>query len=209
MSNSPDFFFENNTGQNNVIGIDEAGCGPWAGPVVAAAVMFFDYSNHEKWNYLNDSKKLTAIKRQEYFKKITLASNEIIYGIGIASVDEIDKLNIGGATRLAMERAVAALTIPPSIALIDGIRAPNLNIPMQLIKKGDSLSLSIAAASIIAKVTRDAIMRTLDQAYPQYGWANNAGYGTPQHIQAIHAHGINEQHRKSFAPIKNYITEAA
>lgn len=209
MSRNPDFFFENNTGKNNVIGIDEAGCGPWAGPVVAAAVMFFDYSNHEKWQYLNDSKKLTAIQRQEYFKKITLASNEIIYGIGIASVNEIDTLNIGGATRLAMKRAVSALAIAPSIALIDGIRAPKLNIPIQLIKKGDSLSLSIAAASIVAKVSRDAIMRTLDKAYPEYGWAHNAGYGTPKHTQAIQEHGITEHHRKSFAPIKNYIKEAA
>lgn len=209
MSNIPSFFFENNTKQKNVIGVDEAGCGPWAGPVVAAAVMFFDYTNHEKWQYLNDSKKLTPSQRQEYFKKITLASDEIIYGIGIASVNEIDKLNIGGATRLAMERAITALTNPPSIALVDGIRAPNLKIPVQLIKKGDSLSLSIAAASIVAKVSRDAIMRTLDKAYPEYGWGNNAGYGTPQHINAIQKHGITEHHRKSFTPIKNYLKEAA
>jgi ribonuclease HII len=209
MSNSPNFLLENSCGKTRVVGIDEAGCGPWAGPVVAAALMFFDHSNYEKWQNLNDSKKLTVSQRQEYFKKITLASDEIVYGIGIASVDEIDSLNISGATLLAMERAVSALSIQPEIALIDGIRAPKLDMPIQLIKKGDSISLSIAAASIIAKVSRDAIMRTLDKAYPQYGWGNNAGYGTAQHINAIQEHGITEHHRKSFAPIKNYIKEAA
>ena len=207
--NSPDFSFEKNTGKINVAGIDEAGCGPWAGPVVACAVIFFDYSDSCKWNYLNDSKKLSPARRLEYFNTITLASNDLAYGIGIASVSEIDNLNIGGATRLAMERAVANLETVPTMALIDGIRAPKLDIPIQMIPKGDSLSLSIAAASIIAKVSRDAIMNKLDKIHPQYGWANNAGYGTPQHIKAIHDHGITEQHRKSFAPIKKYIQEAA
>lgn len=207
--NSPDFSFEKKTGKINVAGIDEAGCGPWAGPVVACAVIFFDYADSVKWNYLNDSKKLSPAKRLEYFDKITIASKDLTYGIGITSVEEIDNLNIGKATRLAMERAVANLKITPTMALIDGIRAPTLDIPIQMITKGDSLSLSIAAASIIAKVSRDDIMNKLDKIYPQYGWAKNAGYGTARHINAIKEHGITEQHRKSFAPIKKHIQEAA
>lgn len=205
----PDFSVEVNSGVNNVAGVDEAGCGPWAGPVVAAAIMFFDFSDAKKWHGINDSKKITAKKRELFFNKIT-SSNDLFYGIGIACVEEIDSLNIGKATTLAMQRAVNNLKKEPSLVLVDGIRKPDLGMmDIKMIKKGDSISLSIAAASIIAKVTRDNIMQELDKKHPQYGWKKNAGYGTAQHIKAINEFGITKEHRKSFAPIKKYITEAA
>lgn len=209
MNNAPDFTFEINAKKNNVIGIDESGCGPWAGPVVAAAVMFFDYSIVDRWVGINDSKKLTRLKREEYFRKITSSYEEVTYGIGIVSVEEIDEAGIGAATKIAMERAVSELdTFAPKVALIDGIRAPNLPMPIQLIKKGDCLSISIAAASIIAKVTRDGIMRELDKQYPEYWWVKNSGYGTAQHIKALQEFGITEQHRKSFSPIQHFIRKS-
>ena len=203
----PDFCLERECQYQKVAGIDEAGCGPWAGPVVAASVIFFEY-NEALWQGLNDSKKLSKIKREQYYAQLT-SSTQLAYGVGITSVDEIDELNIANATCLAMERAVSALPIEPEFALIDGIRKPKINIPLSLVVKGDSLSLSIAAASIIAKVTRDQIMTSLGEEYPEYGWCQNAGYGTALHQHALKCYGVTPHHRKSFAPIRQLLNEAA
>lgn len=203
----PDFSFEQALPAQKVAGVDEAGCGPWAGPVVAAAVVFLKYDKI-LWADLNDSKKLTAQKREKCFEAL-IHSPWLVYGIGEASVNEIDLLNIGQATRLAMERAIAALPIQPQHALIDGIRKPSLNFPITMIVKGDSLSLSIAAASIIAKVTRDKIMQELDKKYPMYHWSKNAGYGTVLHQEALKHHGVTIHHRQSFAPIRALLKEVA
>lgn len=203
----PDFSFEKNLYSQKVAGVDEAGCGPWAGPVVAAAVMFFEYIE-EKWSNLNDSKKLSAQNRKNYFEQLT-NSPSLIYGIGLASVEEIDELNISNATCLAMKRALISLSIQPDYVLVDGIRKPLIDIPFTMIIKGDALSLSISAASIIAKVTRDQIMSDLEKDYPEYCWSKNAGYGTVLHQEALKKYGVTLHHRKSFAPIRALLGEAA
>ncbi len=203
----PDFSFEQKTQSQKVAGVDEAGCGPWAGPVIAAAVLFLKH-DQSLWVALDDSKKLTALKRDKCFEALT-NSSQLVYGIGSASVDEIDEINIGKATRLAMERAIANLPTEPEHVLIDGIRKPSISMPATMIVKGDRLSLSIAAASIIAKVTRDKIMQELGKDYPMYHWSRNAGYGTALHQDALKNHGITPHHRKSFAPIKALLGEAA
>lgn len=203
----PDFFFEKKFHLKKIAGVDEAGCGPWAGPVIASAVIFSEY-DQVFWANLNDSKKLSSQKRQEYFEMLTHSSS-IIFGIGSASVEEIDELNIANATRLAMKRAIEDLSVPPEHVLIDGVRAPSINIPFTMITKGDSLSLSIAAASIIAKVTRDQIMRDLSKDYPMYCWSKNAGYGTALHREALKKYGLTPHHRKSFAPIRALLGKAA
>jgi ribonuclease HII len=203
----PDFSFEQKIESQKVAGVDEAGCGPWAGPVIAAAVMFFEY-NQQLWGNINDSKKLTAQKREHCFEVLTNSAS-LVYGIGSASVEEIDSLNIGNATRLSVERAIAALPIQPEHVLIDGVRKPSINIPLTMIVKGDSLCLSIAAASIIAKVTRDRIMTDLAKNYPMYYWSRNAGYGTALHQEALKNYGVTPHHRKSFAPIRALLGEAA
>jgi ribonuclease HII len=187
-----------------VAGVDEAGCGPWAGPVVASAVIFFREKVPEKlFHLIRDSKKLSKRKREDVFKQLIMGRDDfLLYGIGNASVEEIDQSNIGQANRLAMQRALQNLPLTPHTALVDGIRNPGFQIPTQLVVKGDQLSYSIAAASIIAKVERDKIMDQLDQDYPQYGWAKNAGYGTAQHITALQKYGITPHHRQSFAPIR-------
>ncbi len=203
----PDFSFEKRLYLKKIAGIDEAGCGPWAGPVVASAVIFFEY-DQTTWTDLNDSKKLTSQKRQKCFE--TLVNSPLItYGIGSASVDEIDELNIANATRLAMKRAIKDLSVQPEHVLIDGIREPSINIPFTMITKGDGLSLSIAAASIIAKVTRDRIMNDLAKDYPMYHWSKNAGYGTALHQEALKKYGPTPHHRKSFAPIRALLGEVA
>ena len=131
------------------------------------------------------------------------------YGVGLASVQEIDQLNIARATCLAMERAILALYEKPDYALVDGIRKPQIDIPVKLIIKGDGISLSIAAASIVAKVTRDHIMAEIGEMHPEYGWAKNAGYGTSFHQNALKCYGITPHHRASFAPIRKLLDEAA
>lgn len=186
-----------------VAGVDEAGCGPWAGPVVAGACLFL---NREKpvllLKQINDSKKLSAKKREAIFQELMqLPQDQFCYGVGIADVDEIDKFNIGQATRLAMQRAMAELIPSPMVVLVDGIRKPDLAQQTINIVKGDEKSYSIAAASIIAKVTRDRIMRQLDQKFPEYGWSQNAGYGTAKHRAALDQFGVTSHHRRSFAPI--------
>lgn len=179
-----------------VCGVDEAGRGPWAGPVVAAAVIL-DPGNIPAG--LNDSKKLTEARREALFDPI-MASAKV--GVGIISAARIDELNILKATYAAMGEAVKALPRVPSLALIDGNRAPQLHCASETIIGGDAKSLSIAAASIIAKVTRDRMMHALHMAYPQYGFAAHKGYGTAFHAAALRAHGVCPEHRKSFAPIR-------
>lgn len=178
-----------------VAGIDEAGRGPWAGPVVAAAVILDPMHIPQG---IRDSKTLTAGKRAALFNALHDAA---MIGIGEASVAEIDRLNILQASMLAMQRAVAALPVKPIHALVDGNKAPLLTCPASCLVKGDSISLSIAAASIIAKVSRDNHMRQLAEAFPHYGWERNAGYGTDAHQAGLRRHGVTPHHRRSFAPI--------
>ncbi|MFZ4125231.1 MAG: ribonuclease HII [Rickettsiales bacterium] len=203
MSITPSFFIEAECNVSPVCGIDEAGRGPWAGPVVASAVIF---KTHELPAGLNDSKKLTAAAREALYATI-MANCHV--GVGEASVEEIDRLNIWRATELAMQRAMAALPVAPLYALIDGNRLPALEIPATAIVKGDSKSASIAAASVIAKVTRDRIMNAYAAQYPEYGFDTNAGYGTAKHQQAIAEYGILPIHRQSFAPIRAALEKRA
>ena len=196
----PDLSFELlETGR--VVGIDEVGRGPFAGPVVAAAVIL-DQNNIP--DGMQDSKKLSKAKREELYGAIYESA---VVGIGEASVQEIDTHNILGASLIAMRRAMEALPFRPDVALVDGNRDPKLGIPTHLIVKGDGRSLSIAAASIVAKVTRDRKMCALAETYPHYGWEKNAGYGTAQHRKGLRDFGITPQHRRSFAPIRALISD--
>lgn len=198
----PDFSLESShTGI--VAGVDEAGRGPWAGPVVAAAVIL---NPAQIPPGLNDSKKLTAARREALYGPITETAQ---WAVGVASVEEIDQMNILAASLLAMQRAVAGLAPTPDIALIDGNRAPKLTCRTQTVVGGDGKSLSIAAASIIAKVTRDRMMAALDTEFPGYGFARHAGYGTAFHQQALHHLGPCAAHRRSFAPIRALLMGAA
>lgn len=181
-----------------VCGVDEAGRGPLAGPVVAAAVIF-DPSK-PMIRGLDDSKALSAKKRDELYDKIV--DRALAYCIASASVEEIDSLNILHATMLAMKRAVEGLSVVPTLVKIDGNRCPALNIRSEAIIGGDALVKSISAASILAKVTRDRMLLELHQAYPVYGFNAHAGYGTPQHLAALREHGPCEHHRRSFAPVR-------
>lgn len=184
-----------------VAGVDEAGRGPWAGPVVAAAVVFAETAEIPAG--LNDSKKLSRRKREALFEAI-MATAQV--GVGEASVQEIDRDNILNASMLAMRRAVAALDARPDTALVDGKQVPELPCPAHPIVGGDGLSPSIAAASIIAKVTRDRIMTELAQIHADYGWERNFGYGTKEHLAALKAHGVTLHHRRSFAPVRALLT---
>ena len=200
----PDFSHEKNCGNSGLVfGIDEAGRGPWCGPVVAACVCFPNFEiDPTLAQQINDSKKLSATKREKLFPLIMNSSAYV--GIGQASAQEIDNLNILQATFLAMHRALDNASdkgYKADFALIDGNRLPKWEIPCQYLIKGDSLSLSIAAASIIAKVTRDHIMQELAKEYPQYGWEKNAGYGTADHIAALKQYGVTPHHRKTYKPI--------
>jgi ribonuclease HII len=194
----PNFSFESaalNQGYTIICGIDEAGRGPWAGPVVASAVIL-DSKNIPPG--LNDSKKLNEAKREALFDPIMQSSK---VGIGIVSAAEIDEINILQATFLAMQRAFDQLENKPDLALIDGNKSPKLICKTQTIIGGDAKSLSIAAASIIAKVTRDRIMHQHNETYPHYGFARHKGYGTAAHAAALAIHGPCAEHRKSFKPI--------
>lgn len=200
----PDFNYEKSCpSQGLIFGIDEAGRGPWCGPVVAACVCWPNFQiDPQLAHAINDSKKLSAAKRESLFPLIMNSGAYI--GIGQANAQEIDQLNILQATFLAMHRAlqdVAQKGHPADFALIDGNRLPKWDIPCRCLIKGDSLSLSIAAASIIAKVTRDHIMQDLAKQYPQYGWHKNAGYGTKDHIDALNKYGVTPHHRKTYKPI--------
>ena len=183
--------FEN--GIRIICGVDEAGRGPLAGPVCAAAVIL---PPNVEIPGLNDSKKLTDKRRRELFPIIK--EQAVAYGIGLASHKEIDEINILQATYLAMERALAQLSVKPELALIDGNRAKDFGIPVQTVVKGDSLSASIAAASILAKVTRDDLMLQAALEYPQYQFDVHKGYGTKAHYAALTEHGPSPIHRMTF-----------
>ncbi|AXQ92394.1 ribonuclease HII [Cereibacter azotoformans] len=187
-----------------IVGVDEVGRGPLAGPVTAAAVRLFPGRVPEG---LNDSKKLTAARRETLAAEI-LAVAEV--SVAHASVEEIDRLNILQASHLAMARALAGLPCPPDFALIDGHLIPKgLAHRCRAIVKGDALCLSIAAASIVAKVARDRIMVDLEQQHPGYGWRTNAGYGTRDHLQALLNLGPTPHHRRSFKPVHNILYQEA
>ena len=184
-----------NQGLRHVAGLDEAGRGPLAGPVVAAAVIF----DEEPYIPLvDDSKKLSSEVRESLFEDIMTGASA--YGIGVAQVEEIDRVNILQATYLAMRRAISHLQNTPDFLLVDGRAYPSDVIPYELIVKGDSLSFSIASASILAKVTRDRIMSDYDQQFPNYGFARHKGYATRAHLDAIEEFGFCEIHRRSFHP---------
>lgn len=184
-----------------IAGIDEAGRGPLAGPVVAGAVIFLERKRIPKG--LNDSKQMTAEAREEAFAAIMGCG--AIVGVGEASVDEIDIVNIRQASHFAMARAVRALSMSPTFALVDGNDAPALPCPCDVIVDGDARSLSIAAASIVAKVTRDRMMIALHEEFPGYGWVTNKGYATDEHVEALNRLGPCRHHRRSFMPVHNIL----
>ena len=194
----PDFSFEIASG-NCVAGIDEAGRGRLAGPVTAAAVVLNPGSIP---NGLNDSKKLSAKRREALFETI-MARAQV--GVGWASPEEIDAINIRQATFLAMTRAFDALSVRPDHALVDGNALPELPCHATAIVKGDARSLSVAAASIIAKVSRDRVMVALAQQHPGYGWEENSGYPTKGHLEALVRLGVSPAHRRSFKPVHNIL----
>ncbi len=206
-----------------VCGLDEAGRGPLAGPVVAACVYIPEDARKEQfWSSVNDSKKLSEKKREALYELIIAHTS---YGIAESTVEEIDQINILQASLQAMSRAFkimchpgesrdlvgirhkipafAGMTEEGWIALVDGNQKPKLPCRIQTVVKGDSISLSIAAASILAKVTRDRVMNDLCHKFPMYGWSRNSGYGTAEHLRAINDHGVTDHHRQSFAPVKS------
>lgn len=191
------FLYEKGAAKNGysiICGVDEAGRGPLAGPVFAAAVILKMEDNIQG---LNDSKKISEKKREQMFDEIR--NRAVDYGIAYATEEEIEKINILNATFLAMKRAIDSLKLKPQMALIDGNRLPrDLSMPARAIVKGDSLSASIAAASILAKVSRDRLMREISETYPEYGFEKHKGYGTKMHIEALIKYGPCKIHRKSF-----------
>ena len=197
----PDMSFETEaraSGFLHVAGVDEAGRGPLAGPVVAGAVILPQHL--EGLPGLNDSKQLTAAKREALFAAL-LERSDVYCSVGIASTEEIDRLNNLRATHLAMARAVEGLSLRPDFCLVDGLPVKGLPVPHRAIVKGDGRSLSIAAASVLAKVTRDRMMTEADAEFPQYGFAKHKGYGTKVHMEALRKHGPCPLHRRSFAPV--------
>lgn len=193
MSENTMWEIEDSLGLQVICGVDEAGRGPLAGPVCAAAVIL---PKHMQIPGLTDSKKLTDKKRRELFPIIQ--EQAIAYGIGLASESEIDEINILQATFLAMRRALDQLSVRPEIALIDGNRETDFGLPVKTVVKGDSLSANIAAASILAKVTRDNLMVELAEKYPEYGFEIHKGYGTKAHYEALRTYGPCPIHRRSF-----------
>ncbi|NDY96898.1 ribonuclease HII [Wenzhouxiangella limi] len=189
-----------------VCGIDEAGCAPLAGPVVAAAVVLPPGPKPTALRGLTDSKLLSAEKREDFFRRIQDIAQ---VGVGMASVEEIDTLNIHHADLLAMKRAFEALPASPDHALVDGRSKPALGCNVEAIVKGDRRSLSIAAASVVAKVTRDRMMRELAGRFPDYGWHTNVGYGTDAHYLGLLRKGPTEHHRRSFAPVNTIFSPMA
>jgi ribonuclease HII len=200
----PNFMHERLCG-GRVAGIDEAGRGPLAGPVVAAAVMFTEFKLPRALSgKLDDSKQLTPEDRVIAFAALRTHAlqGHLVIGVGAASVGEIDKINILQATFLAMRRALGRLPAPPDMVLVDGDRPPpGMGCGIKTLIGGDGLSLSIAAASIIAKVVRDRAMARLHPRYPDFGWDTNVGYGTPPHLQGLAQKGPTRHHRLSFAPV--------
>jgi len=199
----PDFRLELSAG-GRVAGIDEAGRGPLAGPVLAAAVVLSRRVPGGLLALLDDSKKLTAARRETAFAALRAAqaAGQVEIGVGAASVADIVRINILQASLLAMCRAVAGLPAPPDLALVDGNQPPALPCPVRCVIGGDGLSLSIAAASIVAKVLRDRLMARLALRYPGYDWDSNAGYGTPAHRQALLTLGPTRHHRPTFGLVR-------
>ncbi|MCK9582941.1 MAG: ribonuclease HII [Endomicrobiales bacterium] len=190
-------------GFKSLVGVDEAGRGPWAGPVVAAAVILPQNAFIEG---LNDSKKLSPKKRKTILEKIKQIA--LSYSVGVVSHTQIDEINILQATYQAMKTAIAGTNTPFDLVLVDGWAIPQLKLPQQNVISGDAQSACIAAASIVAKETRDAIMEEMAQEYPQYGFEKHKGYGTKQHMQALQKFGVCPIHRVSYAPIKAILKNA-
>lgn len=196
----PDFKFENALvarGFARVAGVDEAGRGPLAGPVAAAAVILPKGFSSP---HLNDSKKLSKKRREVLYAEITLDSS-VVWSVALVGPEEIDEIKILLATHRAMSLAIAGLSEKPDIALIDGLPIKGLSIPHEALVKGDGLSLSIAAASVIAKVTRDRFMEKIDKEFPAYGFSQHQGYGTRVHLEALKTHGPCRHHRRTFKPV--------
>lgn len=202
MVETPTFDIEDEF-EGPVAGVDEAGRGPWAGPVVAAAVILDRAATPEG---LRDSKTLTEKRRRELAAQLWKSAR---IGVGVSSVEEIDAMNILRASLLAMARAVANLPVAPAIAIVDGNIKPKLACPAYTVVKGDLLCMSIAAASIIAKTTRDRMMLELARDYPDYCWHSNKGYAAPAHREALGRCGVTPHHRRSFAPIHHMLYEAS
>ncbi len=202
----PDFTHERRLGFAEgllIVGIDEAGRGPWAGPVVAGAALLESRRlSRSLRRDLDDSKKLPPETRERLYDALRQQAR---VAIGIATVAEIDRLNILQATLLAMQRAYAALGVEAEAALVDGNRAPTLPCRAVTLVAGDGLSLSIAAASIVAKVSRDRMMCALAETHPGYGWERNKGYGTGEHAAALQHLGVTAEHRESFAPVRRVL----
>ena len=202
MRSVPDFSIEKICSKKIIAGVDEAGRGPLCGPVVAGAVVFLKY-DFDDMPLITDSKQMSEKQRDAAYDWIT-NNKDIVWATGSCSPAEIDELNILWASMTAMERAVGALKIQPEHCLVDGNRVPK-NLIGTAVVKGDAKSLSVAAASILAKVTRDRLMHELSKQFPQYGWEKNAGYPTPEHLRAIEKYGINEHYRKTFGPVKKIL----
>ncbi|MBQ2887263.1 MAG: ribonuclease HII [Alphaproteobacteria bacterium] len=192
-----------------VAGVDEAGRGPWVGPVVAGCVFFVNRNVDAKLlENLNDSKKISKKKREMLFDLLHIEAEKgnVLIGIGEASAKEIDEINILNASFLAMKRAIENAKIKPDMVLIDGNREPkDFGYKTKAIIKGDAKSYSISGASILAKVYRDRLMEDMAKKYPYYGFEKNAGYGTKAHIEGLEKYGITPEHRKSYAPIKAFL----
>ncbi len=196
----PDLSFEKKlrkSGKLTIAGIDEAGRGPLAGPVAAAVVILPDKF---RCKGLDDSKNLSAARRREFYQAIT-ENPRVIWSVALVEASEIDSINILRATHLAMRRAVESLPSPPDHCLIDGLPVRGFPYPHEGIVRGDSISLSISAASVIAKVTRDTLMTSLHEEFPHYGFARHQGYGTKEHLEALRIHGPCRHHRFSFQPV--------
>ena len=201
MSAGPDMTLEKACAQHGLVcGVDEAGRGPWAGPVSAGAVIL---NSNAIPAGLDDSKKLTHARRSAL--EIEIKTSAVAFGVGFASVAEIAQLNILHATGLAMRRAIVAMGVAPAFALVDGNYTFTLPCPVKTVIGGDGKSKSIAAASILAKVARDRLMQEMDCLYPGYGFASHKGYGAPAHIAALKALGPCPEHRMGWAPIKQLL----
>lgn len=202
MRSIPDFELEKNCGKKIVAGVDEAGRGPLCGPVVAGAVVFLKY-DFEDMPIITDSKQMSEKQRNIAYDWITQNSN-VVWATAQCSAAEIDEINILRASLTAMKRALGGLKVKPEYCLVDGNKMPDKVNGMAVVK-GDARSLSIAAASILAKVTRDRLMCDLAKQFPQYNWNKNAGYPTSEHLRAIETYGINEHYRKTFGPVKKFL----
>lgn len=204
----PDFELENEV-KGVVAGVDEAGRGPWVGPVVAGCAVFLSREVDE-WLLanLNDSKKIAKKKREKLYELILAeaAKGNMLIGVGEASAREIDEVNILNATFLAMKRAVDNAGVFPDMVLVDGNREPRgIEFPVKAVVKGDAKSYSVSAASILAKVYRDRLMENMAKIYQGYGFEKNAGYGTKEHIAGLRKFGVTPEHRRSYAPVKEFL----